>query len=103
MFEMLIALVLNNSSRDTRADRGVELVNLPFTHEEESWFEEYLQHGEGRSIKGSKDTLMMRRIGTGNFSESLSIRHMNGRSVGGLDWGTLSEAVEDGMGPRLGI
>ena len=103
MFEMLIAVVLNNSSKDCIADRAVELVNLPFTKEEESWFKDYLQHGEGRSIKRAKDTLMMRRIGAGNFSEYLATRHMNGRSVGGLDWGILLEAVENGMGPRLGI
>jgi Nuclear pore complex assembly len=103
MFEMLIALVLNNSSSDTIADRSAELVNLPFIQEEEGWFEEYLEYGEGRSIKKSKDTLMMRRIGTGKFSESLSIRHMNSRAMGGLDWETLSEALKDGMGPRLSI
>lgn len=103
MFKMLVALVLNNSSKDTIADRSVELVNLPFTHEEEAWFEEYLQHGEGRLIRKAKDTLMMRRIGTGNFSESLSIRHMNGRAIGGLDWQVLTESVQDGMGPRIGV
>jgi hypothetical protein len=31
MFEMLIALVLNNSPQTTIADRSVELVNLPLT------------------------------------------------------------------------
>lgn len=103
MFEMLIALVLNNSSIDTIADRSVELISLPFTEEEESWFVEYLQHGEGRSIRKAKDTLMMRKIGTGKFSEALSIRHTNRRSVSGLDWQTLSEAVQGGMGPRLGV
>lgn len=101
MFEMLIALVLNNSSRDTIADRSVELVNLPFTGEEELWFREYLLHGEGRSIRNAKDTLMMRCIGTGNFTESLSLDGMNARSIGGLDWATLSGAVQDGLGPRM--
>lgn len=103
MFQMLISLVLNNSPKDTAADRSVELINLPLSEEEEGWFEEYLQHGEGRQMRKAKDTLMMRRIGTGNFTESLSIRHMNGRSVGGLDWQTLSEAVQDGLGPRIGV
>jgi hypothetical protein len=103
MFEMLIALVLNNSSKDTISDRSVELVNLPLNPKEEEWFEEYLQHGEGRSIKKAKDTLMMRRIGTGNFSGSLSIRNPNSHSMSGLDWHTLSEAVQDGLGPRLGV
>jgi hypothetical protein len=100
MFEMLIALVLNNSSRETVADRSVELVNLPLTLEEEAWFEDYLLRGEGRSIRKSKDTLMMRKIGTGKFADSLSLKGGNTRGIGGLDWGILSEAVQDGIGPR---
>jgi hypothetical protein len=59
MFEMLTSLVLNNSPNDTIASRSVELVNLPFTMEEEVWLEDYLLHGEGRTIRKSIDTLMM--------------------------------------------
>jgi hypothetical protein len=103
MFEMLIALVLNNSPKDTIADRSVELVNLPMTVEEEAWFNDYLLRGEGRSIRRAKDTVMMRRIGTGNFTDSLSLDGVNGRSIGGLDWSTLTGAVEDGLGPRLHV
>jgi len=103
MFEMLVALVLNNSSKDTIADRSVELVNLPLTQEEDKWFEDYLMYGEGRSIRKAKDTLMIRRIGTAKFTESMSLRHVNGRSIGGLDWGTLSGAIQDGLGPRVDV
>lgn len=103
MFQMLIALVLNNSSAETVAERSVELVNLPFTAEEDAWFEDYLLRGDGRALKKGKDTLMMRKIGTGNFTQSLSLKGINNRSVGGLDWGTLSGAVEDGLGPRLDV
>lgn len=101
MFEKLIALVLNNSPKDTIADRSVELISLPLSEEEEAWFNEYLLHGEGRAIRKAKDTVMMRRIGTGNFTDSLALEGMNARPVGGLDWATLSGAVQDGLGPRL--
>jgi hypothetical protein len=103
MFEMLISLVLNNSSSNTIADRSVELVNLPFTAEEEGWFEEYLLNGEGRTIRKSKDTLMMRKIGTGRFTESLALKGMTVRTIGGMDWNTLSNAIEDGLGSRLDV
>jgi hypothetical protein len=103
MFEKLIALVLNNSPRDTIADRSIELVNLPLTQEEEAWFNEYFLHGEGRSIRRAKDTVMMRRIGTGNFIGSLSLEGLNARPIGGLDWATLTGAVRDGLGPRLNV
>lgn len=101
MFERLIALVLNSSPKDTLADRSVELVSLPMSVEEDAWFTDYLLHGEGRSIRRAKDTVMMRRIGAGNFADLLSLDGVNGRSIGGLDWGTLTAAVEDGLGPRL--
>jgi hypothetical protein len=100
LFERLIALVLNVSTRDTIADRSVELVNLPLNQDEEAWFNEYLLHGEGRSIRKAKDTVIMRRIGTGKFTESLSLDGMNARPIGGLDWTTLTGAVQDGLGPR---
>lgn len=100
MFEMLIALVLKNSPKDTIADRSIELVNLPLTQEEDQWFEEYLTQGEGRSIRKAQDTLMIRRIGTGKFTESVSAGQINGRAMSGLDWHTISEAIKDGLGPR---
>ncbi|EKD15029.1 hypothetical protein MBM_06790 [Drepanopeziza brunnea f. sp. 'multigermtubi' MB_m1] len=101
MFELLVSLVLNNSSKDTIADRSVELVSLPLTREEDGWLEDYIMRGEGRLLKKSKDTLMMRRIGTGDFAGSLSMRGVNNRSIGGLDWSTLSQAIQDGLGPRV--
>ncbi len=103
MFEMLISLVLNNSPQETLADRSVELVNLPFTREEQEWFEEYLLSGEGRTLRKAKDTVMMRKIGTGNFKDSLYLKGINGRPIAGLDWGTLTAAVEDGLGPRADV
>ncbi|CAL3971831.1 unnamed protein product [Diplocarpon coronariae] len=101
MFELLVSLVLNKSSKETMAGRSVELVSLPLTAEEDEWLEDYVMRGEGRSVKKSKDTLMMRRIGVGNFTEALSMGGLSNRVVGGLDWGTLSEAIQDGLGPRL--
>lgn len=100
LFEFLISLVINNSPKQTIADRSVELVNLPFSVEEEEWFEEYLVRGDGRGLSRSKDTLLMRKIGTGKFTESLSLDVPRGRPIGGLDWNNLSEAIQDGLGPR---
>lgn len=100
MFEMLIALVLNNSSKDTIADRSIELLSLPFTKEEEEWFEDYLLRGDGRKIRNAHDTVMMRRVGTGSFKESLELQHKGGRGMEGLDWQKLSEGVKHGLGSR---
>ncbi|ESZ96648.1 hypothetical protein SBOR_2958 [Sclerotinia borealis F-4128] len=91
LFELLIAAVLKNSPQETIADRSVELVNLPFSPEEETWFEDYLLRGEGRAIRKGRDTIMMRRIGTGKFSETLLLKGIGGKSIGGLDWDRLFE------------
>ena len=101
MFQMLISLVLNNSSRETIADRSVELVSLPLTAEEEGWFEEYLSIGEGRGIRKASDTLMIRKLANGSFNASLDVEGVDIRTVGGVDWHTLSDAIQRGMGRRL--
>jgi len=97
MFEVLIAAVHQGSP----AEAAIQFVNLPFSPEEEEWFEEYLTRGDGHSLKHGNDTLMMRRIGTGNFAGSLAIQHKNAKGIDGLDWKKLSEAVREGLGPRL--
>ncbi|KAI0999225.1 hypothetical protein K3495_g8970 [Podosphaera aphanis] len=99
-FEKLISLVLRNPYNHNIANRSVELINLPLTPQEETWFEQYLLQGEGKTLKGALDTLMMRRLGTGNFSGFLSLKAPNDRTSDGLDWGLISNAVKSGMGPR---
>jgi len=100
LLEFLISLVIHNSPKATIANRSVELVNLPFSGEEEGWFEEYLLQGDGRGLGKSKDTLLMRKIGTGKFTESLAVKGASGRPIGGLDWRSLSEFIRGGLGPR---
>ncbi|KAG0647174.1 elys transcription factor [Hyphodiscus hymeniophilus] len=103
MFQMLISLVLNSPPHSNIVDRSVELVNLPFTVEEDKWFEEYLTNGEGRKLRKAPDTLLIRKIATGRFTESLAVKGINVRAIGGMDWNTLSDAVQSGMGPRLNL
>jgi hypothetical protein len=102
MFEMLISLVLQSPPGEKTAARGVELVNLPLDREEEDWFESFLNKGEGRGLKRARDTLMMRRIGTGKFSEALSLDFDRGKTSGGLSWAMIQDALQEGLGPRGG-
>lgn len=103
MFEMLISIVLHSHAGEKAATRGVELLNLPFNPEEEDWFEDYLTKGEGRGLKKAKDTLMMRRIGTGRFSEALSINVEGGRTTGGLNWKMLQNGLQKGLDTSTGV
>ncbi len=98
---MLITMAIHGPAGEKLAARGIELVNLPFTQEEESWFEEYLTKGEGRGLKRAKDTLMMRRIGTGKFTEALALDFGGGKTSGGLSWEMMQDGLQEGLGPRV--
>jgi hypothetical protein len=101
LFEQLLHFVLSQRAGESRAEQCVEIVNLPFSAGEEQWFEEYLLYGKGRSLPGAKDTLMMRRLGTGQFKEALAgSRGAIGREASGLRWDTLAAGIEHGLGSR---
>lgn len=95
--------MLHNSPQTQIADRATELVKLPMTIEEEEWFNEYLTRGDGARFKKAKDTVLMRKIGTGKFTEGLEMKNIHGKNIGGLDWNLLVAGVEHGMGPRADL
>lgn len=103
MFEMLISLILHRPSGEKTAACGVELVNLPLDQEEEGWFEFFLTKGEGRGLKRARDTLMMRRIGTGKFSQAISPDFDGGKTSDGLSWAMMQHALRQGLGPRVDV
>ncbi len=101
LLEQLISSVLSGSSGETRADRGVQLTNLPFNEAEENCFEEYLLRGKGRTLNGAKDTVMMRRIATGKLQAALKDSgSLSGRKINGMNWDSLRSGIESGLGPR---
>jgi len=71
--------------------------------EEESWFEDYLTTGDGRTLRKAKDTLLMRKIGTGRFTEAVLVEGTSSRAVGGLSWDMMQNAVQNGLGKRLEV
>jgi hypothetical protein len=102
LFEQLIAFVLRLHQGAARAQQSVELINQPFTAEEEEWFEYYLAHGRARSLPGAADTLNMRRIATARYNAAVGDGNgASGRVVDGVSWGVLREGLKNGMGPRL--
>ena len=101
--ERLVAFVLQTQPSDLAAARSAELINLPFDLTEEQWFEEYLGIGGGKQLAKAKETIMMRRIGTGRFAEARSMDQMSTRSISGLNWGMMQEALKDGLGPRANV
>ncbi|KAH9905606.1 nuclear pore complex assembly-domain-containing protein [Xylariomycetidae sp. FL2044] len=90
LFQRLILYVLENPGVDTSADRAYELTSLSFDADEERWFQEYLESGAGKRSKLAKDTLLMRRIATGDAK-------MRGEKG---TWAVILEAFKAGSGGR---
>jgi len=100
MFEALISSVLHAPAGEAVAARSIELVKLPFTKDEELWFDEYLTNGEGHSLKRAKDTLLMRKVGANRFSQALALRDISTGSSSDLNWATLQNGIHEGLGRR---
>ncbi|KAI9820847.1 MAG: hypothetical protein M1832_003480 [Thelocarpon impressellum] len=101
LLHQLVSYVLLQPPGEERAKKGVELVNQPFTEHEEAWFEDYLTTGKDKQLHGARDTIMMRRMATGRFSEALGHpKDPSGRKHDGLNWAMLKDGLKNGMGPR---
>jgi hypothetical protein len=95
LFEKLLNFVLANSAGAIRATRSVELINLPLDEEEEACFEEYLKDGNGRTLFGANDTLVMRALVTGRSNAIMEYgKNMSGRKIDGVNWATLRDSVQ---------
>jgi hypothetical protein len=101
LFEQLISTTLSQPASDSRAERAMELIALPFTQEEDKWFESYLIKGEGQKIHGARETLIMRQLGSSNFANAIeNTRSLKGRRQDGLNWAELRQGFENGLGGR---
>ena len=75
-----------------RGQRAIELLNLPLDEEEESWFEDYLLSGKVATLSGAKDTVLMRRLATGNTRDLPSkVRSLGGPKIDGINWDDLRQ------------
>ena len=84
----------------SREDKAMELVNLPFSSEEDAFLEKFLTEGKGRVFQGAHDTVMMRRIATGKLADVAGDTSTRGRRVDGVNWEVLKDGVKKGLGPR---
>lgn len=102
LLEQLISSVLTSQAGDARGNKARELIALPLTEEEETWFEEYLLEGEGHSMPGARDTVMMRRIATAQVVEAVEFgRKLTGRKFDGVNWASLREGLQQGAKPLV--
>lgn len=93
--ELLIYFVLNTGAGQIRSNRATELIGLPLDDREEEWFEECLLRGRGRSLHGAKDTVMMRRLASGKFSNlSTDLESLGGKKIDGVNWDVLKQSMK---------
>jgi hypothetical protein len=94
LFQKLVTSVLDCPAGEETAERAVELISLALDDNEEKWFEEYLS-GDGSKFKKAKDTLLMRRVATGRYSEAIGERWPSNR------WGPIVQGMKQGLGGRV--
>ncbi|KAJ5161054.1 hypothetical protein N7492_006446 [Penicillium capsulatum] len=89
-FVQLVEFVHQTEAGQLRSKRAMELVGLPLDEDEEGWFEKSLLHGSASALSGSKDTLMMRRLATGQVEGlAAELESLGGKKVDGLNWHDL--------------
>ncbi|TDZ60893.1 Protein ELYS [Colletotrichum trifolii] len=95
LLRQLIASVLDAPASEETAARATELIGLPFDATDEKWFEEYLTEGDGKKLKTAKDTLLMRQLVTGRYSDAVRDKSLGSR------WGVVLEGLKSGLGGRI--
>ncbi|KAF2144504.1 uncharacterized protein K452DRAFT_245384 [Aplosporella prunicola CBS 121167] len=104
LLQILISETLSFVPLSERAERSVELIDLPFTDEEEEWFEDYLLAGKGRTLHGARDTVVMRRIAVGKYADALDVgKQLTGRRYDGVTWESIKDKIGRGLGPRADL
>jgi hypothetical protein len=109
LLEILIEQTLeksiwNNGVPDdmyTREEKAIELVSLPFSDQEDEFIEKFLTEGKGRAFRNAEDTVMMRRIAMGRLADVVKDQNTRGRRANGVNWDSLKDGVERGLGPRV--
>ena len=98
LFEKLLTFVHADAGGTARATRGVELISLPFSELESTWFNEFLTHGRGKTLYGSSDTVIMRNIAMGEVPHvSGDSRHRSGPKIGAVDWTLLVDNMKQSL------
>jgi hypothetical protein len=92
LFERLIVTVHLEPADAARADRALCLLSLPFSEEEEEWFEECLLTGRGAKCPGATDSVTMRHIATSK--ELFAFDRQSGTRINGLNWDNIHSSMQ---------
>jgi hypothetical protein len=102
----LVDVTLSAAPGDARAKRGLELVDLPFDQQEETWFEERLTKRQGKVLNTGGDALLARWMARGNWNAVLEkgkTLDASWEQKDGVNWESLVEGVSRGVGDSKGM
>ncbi|RMZ85781.1 hypothetical protein DV737_g344, partial [Chaetothyriales sp. CBS 132003] len=96
LFDQLVLWVHEQAPGQARATRAIQFISLPFSSEEEAWFEESLLHGRAAKCNGAKDSVLMRRLVRGKLSTaSRAVDGYKGTRIDGVNWDELRNALAE--------
>ena len=95
LFEDLILHIHTLPSNEERGFQAMELISLPFTGDEESWFEDCLLHGQASQCHNAKDSVNARRIAMGKDPGGIgALDRVRGPKVGDVNWDDLRLSLQ---------
>jgi len=98
LFEKMVAFVHEQEAGEARAQTAALLVGLPFSDEEEIWFEQCLLTGSASSLPDAKDTVMMRRLVRGKpLQVRGALSTLRGQKVNGVNWDDVRKSMEQAV------
>lgn len=103
LFEHLVASVIKEPSSGNGvnsasgggmdiSDRAAELIALPLDAQEEMWLRTFLMSGDGRKLKRAKDTIIMRKIVSGDVDLVEGTKSLSG------PWGVVLQGLRRSAG-----
>jgi len=93
LFEEMLGWTLESGDH-AKGKRAVEMVQLPFSEEEEEWFEDFLIDGRGSQLPKSRDTAIMRRLLIGNVDDAKELsKRGRDTNIEGTTWRRILEGI----------
>ena len=94
-FEKLVYMIYSADAGPQRSEKALLLISIPFSDEEEQWFEECLLRGAASKLPHASDTVLMRRMALGKVTGTNSdLNRLTGDKIGGVNWEDIREIRE---------
>lgn len=101
LLEDLIFRVLSSPAKN-KAEAALQLINLPLSDVEETWFDDCLLKGRASHLSGAQDTVMMRRVALGRMQrDGGDMTKLSGQKIEGASWNDVKRNLATTMSWRV--